>query len=298
MMQPTLCITGFTGYVGRHLVDRLIAAGQCPVLIGRPDVILTEKLGAFCVPCWNSPRDLSEHLCRLDDPVIINLAGHFVKAHAPEDIPAVVAGNLTYPTQIFEACALSGLTQIVNVGTSWEFTDAGVEQAMNLYAAMKAANASVAAWYASQFGMRILNLKLNDTYGGDDTRAKLMPALKGHARSGTLLQLGFSEQRLNLLHVDDVLSGILAAVRRTAHIDKGSVEDAFLLADETVSLGDLVARIQSGPVPNLNVVFQSAAPKGTTLRDVWGGAPRLVGWKPAIQLDEGLVQYLAPKDSV
>jgi nucleoside-diphosphate-sugar epimerase len=297
MADHTLCLTGGTGYIGRHLRALLAAQNVGLVLIGRPGIQAVAEHGTETGLLWEDPKDLAQTLAKLNNPVVINLAGHFVKSHTPSDINNIVAGNLTYPTQIFEACTLGGVTRLVNVGTSWEFSDKGAQEAFNLYAAVKAANAVVARWYAREAGLRIVNLKLNDTYGGEDTRLKLMPLLKKQAQAGTQVKLGFSGQRLNLLFIDDVLSGILAAVERTAHIDKGNVQETFLLADETVSLGDLVARIQSGPAPNLNVAFQSTAPEGATLRDVWDDAPRLTGWKPAVNLDDGLAHYLAPKDS-
>jgi nucleoside-diphosphate-sugar epimerase len=240
---------------------------------------------------WTDAEGLAAQLERLDDPVILNIAGHFVSRHVAADIPALVSGNLEFPLLIFEALKHSGHTRIVNVGTSWEYSDSGDAEPANLYAQLKAANAQSLEMYARETPLRVINLKLNDTYGGCDERSKLLPLLKNRWVGRKVAQLRNWAQPVNLLHITDVQEGLFAAALRTAELVPHEVETAFLLSSETVKLGALTARLANGIAPGLSVSFEEMADENPALRGVWKDAPRLPNWTPRISLDNGMRDY-------
>jgi len=287
----TLCITGFSGYVGGHLLETLRDAGLRPFLIPRPNVAPIAVKGADVAQQWHTADDLAEQLAKLPNPVILNIAGHFVSRHMATDIVPLVSGNLEFPLMIFESLRLLGCGRIVNVGTSWEFTDSGVETPANLYAQLKASNAQSLEWYARDTPLRGIQLKLNDTYGGQDTRSKLLPLLKKSWQSEQSAQLRSRAQHINFLHITDVQEGLLAAAVHTAVMTPHSVETAFLLAEETVKMGQLTDRIQDGIAPGLRVTYDDMAETNDALRGVWTAAPCLPNWTSRVSLTEGMREY-------
>lgn len=291
LASQTLCLTGFSGYVGRQLTATLVRAGVRPFLIGRPGHTIEPVAGADMAACWDSPEDLAKQLTDLPNPIMLNIAGHFMSKHSPSDIPALVAGNLEFPIKIFEAVAISGATRIVNVGTSWEYSDQGVPEPANLYAQLKASNAATLEWYVRQFMLKAINLKLNDTYGGQDTRSKLMPLLHSRANERQPATLHAWAQRINLLHIIDVQEGLMAAALHTASLAQGKVHKAFLLGEETITIGSLTELLRKGPAPYLSVSFKETQRENPSLRGVWMNAPRLPNWKPRISLENGLAEY-------
>ena len=290
LRESTLCVTGYSGYVGSHLLEALHSAGIRPFLIPRPNTAAPETKNADSA-IWREPAELAEQIAGLHDPVILNIAGHFVSRHEPGDIPALVSGNLKFPLQIFESLKLSGHGRIVNIGTSWEYTDKGEVVPANLYAQLKASNAQALQWFAQEAPIRAINLKLNDTYGGNDTRPKLMPLLKSCAADGQNAQLRTRDQKLNLLHITDCIEGLLASALRTADLLPHQVETAFLLGEETRTLGEIVAFLQDSIVPELKVSFEDHGAQSRSLRGVWENAPRLAGWHSRISLEQGLRDY-------
>lgn len=88
----TLCLTGFSGYVGSHL-SALRAAGIRPFLIPGPGTAQPGTEGADTAEPWAEAEDLAAQISRLTDPVILNIAGHFVSSHVAADIPTLVAGT-------------------------------------------------------------------------------------------------------------------------------------------------------------------------------------------------------------
>lgn len=291
LADSTLCITGYSGYIGQHLVKFLIAAGLKPVLIGRPQLSAPLVEGAISVPIWNDARELADKLKKLENPVILNLAGHFISSHSPENIGALVSGNLQFPIEIFEALSYSGHSRIVNIGTSWEYSDYGKKEPTNLYANLKASNAEYLKWYAKNFPLRAINLKLNDTFGGRDTRNKLLPYLKLSWQDGETAKLRSSSQLINLLHITDVIRGILHAAEQTLSLESHEELTAFLLDDYTITVGGLIDLINQKINPNLIVRFEEEPQSKSVQRGVWEGAPRLTSWAPQFTLQDGLNSY-------
>ena len=287
----TLCLTGFSGYVGSHLLRTLVAAGVRPFLIPRQSSDGVQVYGADCATAWSHPGELAEQLAGLENPIIINLAGHFISTHQPVDVQPLVAGNLDFPIMIFDALVSSGHNRIVNVGTTWEYSDAGVPSPRNLYAQLKSANAQVLEWYAARNPLRAINLKLNDTYGGDDTRSKLLPLLKKNWLAKSTMQLRSWAQPINLLHITDVQEGLLAAAARTMEIEPHTAETALLIDNETTKLGEIVDRLRNGIAPGIGAEFSDTSTENPSLAGVWSTGPQLTNWSPRISLGAGLNDY-------
>lgn len=295
--NTTVCVTGYTGYVGQHFVNYLISCGLRPFLIGRPRTVLQNQPGAVIAQPWSDPAELAEQLSILNNPLVVNLAGHFVKDHKPNDLTDIISGNLTYPTQIFEAMVLCGAQRLVNVGTSWEYTDVGDPESLNMYATIKKSNNIVLNWYSRHYPLRAINIKLNDTYGGKDRRSKLMPLLKKHVNTGQVLQLGYKSQPMNLTYISDVVRAIFLAGQRTAALRQGTIEEAFVFGNETMTIGEIVALINALTNRALKVSYRGNAPINQHLRGIWTGGSRLPGWQPEIDLQTGIKAYLE-KDEI
>ncbi|MDB9943936.1 NAD-dependent epimerase/dehydratase family protein [Octadecabacter sp.] len=290
-MSNTICLTGHTGYIGSHFLQFLIRRGHSPFLIGRKGIQTKSVPGCKEAKLWNSISDLKIQLFDLENPIIINIAGLFASDHKLANYSQLIDANFSYSLSIMEAISDLPRARIVNIGSSWEYNDFGKSAPQNLYAQLKACNSSVAQWYAINHDIRTINLKLNDTFGGNDHRAKLMPLLKNHYLSGTTAQLRFSAQLINLLHISDVCEGLLSAANRTSTLPPNTCETAFLYAKDTLKLSELVNLINTLSSSVLRVKFHTEYPSEHRLRGVWNEAPLLQGWQPKLELIHSLEDY-------
>ena len=292
LFNKTIGITGYTGYIGHHLVKSLKNAGCNVLLIPRKGIKKTTNSNAIPVCEWNTPGDLANQLKSIENLVLVNLAGLFINDHSHHDLPKLMDANLNYPLNIFEALVNSRHKNIINIGTSWEYTDTGIPNPYNLYANLKAANASALKWYASRYPICVTNLKLNDTYGGLDTRPKLMPLLKKKIESMEAVTLRNASQKINLLHITDVIEGISAAILENTKLESHSSHTAFLLASETTTLNALIKKINVDLGIKLDALFENYNEELQNLRGIWEAAPKLKNWSPRINLNNGLQNYL------
>lgn len=293
--SSTICLTGYTGYIGSHLLRSLIAMGIRPFLIPRAGAEAIPVKGALCAARWVNADELAEQLNELDNPAVINLAGHFVGQHMPQHLEPLIDGNVSFPLTIFEAMQLAGARRIVNIGSTWEFGGNGETQPRNLYGQLKRANADALAWFAACYDFQAVNLKLNDTFGGDDPRPKLLPLLKQNWLKGEVAQMRYWAQKLNLLHIVDVQEGLLAAAARTSELSPATVESALLLGRETVRAGELADLLSRQVAKGLRIEFADLSTENDSLFDVWDDGPKLANWEPRLGLQQGLTDYFGAK---
>ena len=198
MTAGSVLVTGATGFVGAHLTRRLVADGWDVHLVVGPGSDLA-RLGPAADRVRAHVHDgTTEGLIALvgaagPDPVI-HLASLFLAQHAPADVAGLVASNVLFGTQLVEAMAQHGVTRLLNTGTSWQQYENRDGAPVNLNAATKEAFEAVLAYYVEAQGLRVLTLKLFDTYGPDDPRPKLLTLLRRTAASQQPLAMSPGEQ--------------------------------------------------------------------------------------------------------
>lgn len=204
-----ILVTGATGFVGQHLLPYLEKQGHEVYALVRPSTdgskVYTNHLYVF--------EDDIEHLASylLENHVdgIIHLASLYIAQHKPADIKNIVTSNVYLGTAVMEAAIKAGVKWFLNTGTIWQ--NYNVEPysdkycPVNLYAASKQAFMDMAKYYTEVFDIRFCTLKLCDTYGANDTRRKIFALFEQIAKSGECLKMSPGDQKLDIVHIDNVV---------------------------------------------------------------------------------------------
>nr|WP_297227041.1 NAD(P)-dependent oxidoreductase [uncultured Prevotella sp.] len=204
-----ILVTGATGFVGQHLLPYLEKQGHEVYALVRPSTdgskVYTNHLYVF--------EDDIEHLASylLENHVdgIIHLASLYIAQHKPADIKNIVTSNVYLGTAVMEAAIKAGVKWFLNTGTIWQ--NYNVEPysdkycPVNLYAASKQAFMDMAKYYTEVSDIRFCTLKLCDTYGANDTRRKIFALFEQIAKSGECLKMSPGDQKLDIVHIDNVV---------------------------------------------------------------------------------------------
>lgn len=204
-----ILVTGATGFVGQHLLPYLEKQGHEVYALVRPSTdgskVYTNHLYVF--------EDDIEHLASylLENHVdgIIHLASLYIAQHKPADIKNIVTSNVYLGTAVMEAAIKTGVKWFLNTGTIWQ--NYNVEPysdkycPVNLYAASKQAFMDMAKYYTEVSDIRFCTLKLCDTYGANDTRRKIFALFEQIAKSGECLKMSPGDQKLDIVHIDNVV---------------------------------------------------------------------------------------------
>lgn len=221
-MNPhTALVTGATGFVGGRLVDRLLRDGVHVTILLRPESRVPErwqKRVAEIVCADFSVNGLRAVLAGRAVGQIYHLAAYGVRPQ-DRDASRMVAVNTVLPSSIVQLASECGAS-IVMAGSCAEYAPPEKAQAMDenapleferLYGATKAAGGLAAAACACAYGVTLRYLRLFHIYGPGEAGHRLLPNLVARLSRGEPVPLSDGHQIRDFVHVDDAVSGLIAA---------------------------------------------------------------------------------------
>ena len=278
-------VTGATGFVGRHLTAELVARGWRVTALVRSvwAAAPLAEVGAS-VEVLGDPEDLARVFEQRGVGVAFHLAAHQSRGHSTADIDAFVDANLRLGLHLFATAARCG-ARVVNTLTYFQFRDS-MPAPHSLYSATKQAQAVFADYWRAGLGADIRDVVLFDNYGAGDQRAKLVPALIRAAFDGTTLTIGPRAQLMDLLHVRDVVAGLIAVAEGPAS------ETLTVRARGFVSVGEIVDAVAEA-VGHEAPVAVDPGREASDLPVVSGSWPTPPHWQPRVSLAEGIAECVA-----
>jgi len=292
-MTKNVVITGATGFIGHHLARKLSDDGKSVILLVRDTNRVDESnlKGNFRIV--NTSIDFKELLASLggfEIEGVIHLASQYIKDHSPNDINGLVDSNITFGSQIIEAAISLGANWFINVGSIWQHFMNAEARAVNFYAATKNAFDSILDYYSDTSGIKAVSLYIGDTYGPHDHRAKILNLWREATVNGKPVNMSPGHQEINILHVDDVVSGILRIVEMASEDDLTPQKRSkfYLGPEKTITLRE-IADIFSRET-GMNPVFNWGALPYRPREVMQPEVPFLLppGWKPRVSLDRGI----------
>lgn len=284
-------VTGATGFIGRHLCRRLAADGWQVTPLVRPDADVADLAGQ--PRTWPTSGEAAVELFdELRPEVCFHLATRFQTSHLPADVVALVDGNVTLAALVAEAAASVGGCRVVNAATYWQHRGGATYHPTNLYAAMKQASEDVLRWAALERGVHLHTLVVFNAYGPGEPDRRITSLLVDAALTGAPLDASPGEQLLDLLHVEDLVGGLLVAAQTpvTDGMARHELRQGTLLTVR--QLAEVIAEV-TGAAPDVR--FGARPYGGTEMFELWDVADPLPGWEARIPLAEGLASLVADR---
>lgn len=293
-----ILITGATGFIGQNLVKKLIDNKVGVFAIIRPTTDTKNISKKVKVHVFDGNiKNLQTFIEKNKIEGIVHLASLFLASHTPEKIESLIKDNILFSTQILEAATLSKVSWFLNTGTFWQHYKDRDYSPVNLYAATKQAFETMAKYYTETTNINFVTLKLNDTFGPNDTRSKIFTLWKKISETGENLQMSPGKQIIDISYIDNVIDGYIRLIE-------------LLNSDKKRKLLNKSFAISSSPRLQLKLlakVFEKTT--GKKLNITWGGRPyrlrevmtpwtkgkKIPGWKQKISLKEGIIRTLNSK---
>ena len=221
-------VTGGGGFIGRHLVRRLVASGADVRAIARSDgsAAKLRDLGAEVVVGDVLDASALADALRGSD-VAYHLAGDYRVGIHESDRAAMESANVIATERLLDAAVAAGVGRIVHVSTINAFGDTGYRVVDETYERPRPYRyvsfydetkhrAQLAVHERIDAGAPVLIAMPGGVYGPGD-HSSLGGQLR-EAADGRLRALTFGDAGLNMAHVEDIAAGI--ASRRRARGDR------------------------------------------------------------------------------
>lgn len=286
-------LTGASGYIGSSLVKRLVADGWDVHIAVRPESnldILRPVLASISVHEHDgSMLGMVKLVDRASPDVVFHLASLFLAQHKFPDVPSLITSNIMFGAQLLEAMDQAGVRYLINTGTSWQNYDGHSYNPVNLYAATKQGFEDIARFYTEACDIRMITLRLSDTYGPDDPRKKLMALLWHTATTGELIEMSPGKQLLDLVYIDDVIDSFTRAADLVMRSEISSDGEVFSVSSgQLIGLQEVFTLFSDVTGMKVNVQWGAREYRKREVMRPWMERSILPGWQPKVCLRSGI----------
>jgi nucleoside-diphosphate-sugar epimerase len=283
----TLAVTGGTGFLGSHLVRRLVADGHEVVLAKRSTssmeriASLAGKLQTFDL----DKRPLEELFAGRRIDVVLHCATDYGRRETPAS--RVIDANLLLPLRLLELAAQAGTRVYIN-------TDTILDKRVSVYALSKHQFSDWLKTFSPQ--LAAVNVALEHFFGPDDDATKFVSRMVAETvAEAPRIALTPGLQKRDFIYVDDVVEAFAALVAWSVGTPNGyhsfevgtgrktSIRDFMALLVRLS--GNAGTHLDFGAIPyrDNEVMETNVDLRGLTA----------LGWAPKIPLEEGLRRTIA-----
>ena len=289
-------VTGGGGFIGSHVVDRLIERGDTP------------RIFDLSASPYHSPLEVETFTGSITDPANLDLAMRdcdaVIHLAAVADVGHVLADpvlaeevNTRGTLNVLEAACRTEVGRVVYGSTTWVYSDCA-EQAVDeetpipaprhLYTATKLAGETYCAGYAELYQLESTILRFGIPYGPRARAAGVVAKFTDLAFEGKPLTIaGDGSTTRSFIYVEDLANGIVAALAPEA-----AGRTYNLSGDEVVTILEIAERVQEN-TDDCEIVHTPPRPgdfPGKTISNERALAE--LGWKAETSFKEGVRNYV------
>ncbi len=279
-------VTGGTGFVGRRVVDRLLAQGRSVTVVSRTPAPDLERRGVRFVSASIEDDAAVRAACAGMESVFhvaakVGVWGRYADFHRV---------NVLGTRAVIAACRAQGVRRLIHTSTPsvvYNGRDlAGADESLPLVArcpspyplTKAAAEAEVLA--ANGRGLATIALRPHLVWGAGDPH--LVPRLLASARAGRLRIVGEGTNRVDMVHIENAADAHMAAERALAEASSPAAGRAYFITNgEPVRLWEwingLLVALGEPPVTR-RISLRAASALGRACEIAWSLLP--VGAEP------------------
>jgi len=307
----SVLVTGAGGFIGGHVVERLVNDGArvralcrynsrnergtldwlAPEVTADVEVVLGEL---------RDVESVSDAVAGMD--VVIHLGAQIAIPYSYVNPRDFIEVNVLGTLNVAEAARRHGVSRVVHTSTSEVYgsaqtvpmTEAHPLEPQSPYAASKLAADKLIDSYHRSFDLPACVVRPFNTYGPRQSARAIIPTIISQALAGSTLRLGSLTPRRDLTFVADTAAGFVAA----ATAEEAVGRTIQLGANHDVSVGDLVQLVGEVLGRELSVETdpRRVRPEASEVVRLISGpflAEEILGWRAEVPLLEGLSQTIA-----
>lgn len=299
-------VTGGAGFIGSHLVRLLLALGHEVTVLDNLSTGVREHLPADGFAFWELDDRVPEARARIAAghfDAVVHLAGQTMVDASIRDPHFDASENVLGTVNVLEAARASGVKRVIFASTAAAYGNVEENllplreelplEPLSFYGLTKVMVERYLALYHDLYGLDYVVLRFANVYGerqGDKGEGGVISIFAKRVAKGEPLTIfGDGGQTRDFIYAGDIANGIVRALT-TEHPNT-----AYNLSTQTeTSLNALVAIFGRAVGREIHPAHQPAR-EGDIYRSMLANekAKVLMGWQPAVSLEEGLRRTVA-----
>lgn len=299
-------VTGATGFIGKHLVQRLIAEGYAVGALVR-SVSSSQKTGkidgvSYFIGDIRNCEEINTAFSAFEPDAVIHLVTYYAVMHRADEIGVMLDTNVKGTINLLEAVKESGRVKLfINTSSCavYEQKEHSLKEEdaikpQNLYAMTKLQAEEACSYYADSFRISCVTLRLFPPYGPGDHERRLIPYVIGSILKKTPPNLTTGKQEWDFVYVDDIVNAYLTVLKSYPFKDNHSIFN--IGTSEAVSIRSVVEKIRADLKSDMDLPWGSVEHR---INEVWYNsaditkAQTVLHWSPQTGIDVGLKKTIA-----
>lgn len=293
----TILLTGATGFIGAAVFKQIVASGNLPIALLRPEsnTYRIQGLKDYCSLTYQTLEsvELVSKLQKYRPKTLIHLAWHWRDATG-EDSKGIyqVTDNLPLTINSVKLAQAVGCTHWIGIGSREEYGNVNrkVDESYPTLPSTVYGQAKLSACWAAlslcqAYGMCASWIRTFGVYGPNDEPSRLISYLIREMSFGKNPKLTKCEQIVDYLYIDDAARGILSLAHTQIpgifNLGSGIAVSLKTVVETTREL------VNPQIKPNYGIIDYHPSQTMYSHADITK-ITSLTGWKPKISLQEGL----------
>jgi UDP-glucuronate 4-epimerase len=303
-------VTGGAGFIGSHLVERLLEAGHDVDALDEFNDFYDPRIKRANLQAVGSRIRIHEADIReaaaVDSIVsaggygsIIHLAARAGVRPSIQEPRLYIDANVIGTYNLLEAARQAGIRRFISASSSSVYgvlktvpfrEDMALTETISPYAATKLAAEQLCSNYSHLYGMRTVNLRFFTVYGPRQRPDLAIHKFTRHIHEGRPIdQFGDGFTRRDYTYIDDVIQGVMACLTY-----EGQLCDVFNLGEsQTTTLTELIHAIEDalGKKAIINRMSEQPGDVPLTYADI-SKARALLNYNPTTKIKEGIPKFV------
>lgn len=285
-----IVVTGAGGFIGVPLCRALQGYGAEVHGISRRDQVERRDHIRWWRGDLADTSGIRNLVTKINPEIIFHLASHVTGSRDLRMVWPTFEGNLLSTVNLLTIASEIGCQRVILAGSLEEPESASGETIpCSPYAAAKGASSSYARMFHALYQTPVVIARLFMVYGpGQQDRTKLVPYVTLSLLTKQPPKLGSGQRQVDWVHVDDVVDGLIAAVK-TPNIEGHTLDFG---SGTLVSIRTIVQQLSEYIDPNIDLLWGAIPDRPMEQMRIANVSKTydITGWKPKISLEIGLEQ--------